>query len=220
MILYDYVLSPNCYKARLMAALSGQKLQSQALDIYPGDAHRQPEFLALNPAGTLPVLVDDGLVLTDSAAILVYLAKRAGGDWLGGDSAAASATMQNWLAFAQRLSDSLGKARLHDMLNVPLDITAARAAGIVCLRALEAALYEARLSGHAFLLGDKPSIADIACFPHVALAGDGGVLIDAYPSIRLWMRAVRALPGFVEMPGIHRLHDLHAEPEPSHHGAT
>ncbi len=218
MILYDYVLSPNCYKARLMASLSGQKLQSQALDIYPGDAHRQPEFLAINPAGTLPVLVEGDLTLTDSAAILVYLAKRAGGAWMADDQPATAARLQNWLAFAQRLSDSLGQARLHDMLNAPLDIEAARAAGVICLRELEAALYEASLKGQTFLLGDQPSIADIACFPHVALAGDGGVSIDAYPAIRLWMRALRALPGFVEMPGIHRLHDMHAEPEPSQHG--
>lgn len=218
MILYDYVLSPNCYKARLMAALTGQKLETQALDVYPGDAHRQPEFLAMNPAGTLPVLQQGDLTLTDSAAILVYLAKLAGGAWMGDDTPADAARLQNWLAFAQRLSDSLGQARLHDMLNAPLDIDAARADGVVCLRQLEAALFEAHLAGHAFLLGDQPSIADIACFPHVALAGDGGVSIDAYPAIRLWMRAVRALAGFVEMPGIHRLHDMHAEPEPSQHG--
>lgn len=218
MILYDYVLSPNCYKVRLLASLTGQKLETQAFDIYPGDAHQQPEFLAINPAGTLPVLVEGDLTLTDSAAMLVYLAKLAGGAWLADSAAASAAKLQNWLAFSQRLTDSLGKARLHDMLNAPYNIDAARAAGVICLRELESALYEARLSGHAFLLGDQPSIADIACFPHVALAGDGGVAIDPYPAIRLWMRAVRALPGFVEMPGIHRLHDLHDEPEPTQHG--
>lgn len=217
MIFYDYVLSPNCYKARLLAALTGQKLTQQALDVYPGNAHKQPEFLALNPAGTVPVLVEGDLVLTDSAAILVYLAKRAGG-WLGEDTPEGAALLQNWLAFAQRLSDSLGLARLHDMLNLPADIETARANGITSLRALEAALFEVRLAGQDFLLGTSPSIADLACFPHVALAGDGGVALDPYPSIRLWMRAIRALPGFIEMPGIHRLHDQKPEPGISHHG--
>lgn len=218
MILYDYVLSPNCYKARLMAALTGQKLESKAFDIYPGDEHKQPAFLALNPAGTLPVLVADDVILTDSSAILVYLAHLSGG-WLGADRPADRALLQNWLIFAQRLSDSLGVARQHDMLSVPADINDARQRGIVCLRELEAALTERRLMDQTFLLGDEASIADIACFPHVALAGDGGVSTDSYPSIRLWTRAVRALPGFVEMPGIHRLHDLLPEPQPEKHGA-
>ncbi|AGT10287.1 glutathione S-transferase family protein [Paracoccus aminophilus] len=217
MILYDYVLSPNCYKARLMAALTEQKLDLKALDVYPGNAHKQPAFLALNPAGTVPVLTTGALTLTDSAAILVYLAKRAGG-WLGEDTPEGAALVQNWLAFAQGLTDSLGVARLHDMLTVPVDIEAARARGIAALRALEAALFEGRLAGRAFLLGDAPSIADIACFPHVALAEDGGVTLAPYPSVRLWLRAVRALPGFIEMPGIHRLHDQKPEPGISHHG--
>jgi glutathione S-transferase len=50
--LYDYVLSPSCYKARLMAALVGVELESVAVDFHPGGAHRTSEFLLLNPAGT------------------------------------------------------------------------------------------------------------------------------------------------------------------------
>jgi glutathione S-transferase len=63
-----------------------------------------------------------------------------------------------------------------------------------------------------FLAADRPTIADIACFPYVALAPDGGVTLDAYPAIRLWSRALRALDRFIEMPGIHRLHELKPEP--------
>jgi glutathione S-transferase len=64
------------------------------------------------------------------------------------------------------------------------------------------------------LASDRPSIADIACFPYVALAPDGGVSLDAYPTIRLWSRALRSLYGFIEMPGIHRLHELKPDPQP------
>ena len=63
-----------------------------------------------------------------------------------------------------------------------------------------------------FLAADRPTVADIACFPYVALAPDGGVSLDSYPSIRLWMRAIRSLEGFIEMPGIHRLHELKPDP--------
>ena len=80
------------------------------------------------------------------------------------------------------------------------------------MRELEAHLTEARFRGHGFLLGQTPTIADIACFPAVALAPDGGVSLDDYASVRLWTRAIRSLPGFIEMPGFHRLHDLKPDP--------
>lgn len=210
MKLHDYVLSPNCYKVRLMGALLGLRLETVAVDYYPGRANRTPEFLALNPAGTLPVLEDGDRVLSESQAILVHLALRGDPAWLGDDPA----RVQEWLAFSQRLTESLGAARAHDMLRVPADIGAVRRAGVVCLRQIEAALVEGEMRGEAFLAGARTTIADIACFPHVALAPDGGVRLDGYPRLRLWMRAIRGLPGFVEMPGIHRLHELTPDPHP------
>ncbi len=197
MILYDYILSASCYKVRLMAALLGVKLDLIAVDFHPGREHKGAAMLALNPAGTLPVLVDSDLVLTDTGAILAHLAQRT--NWLGHDP--------RWLDMAGRLNASLGIARLHDMLHYAADITAVRRAGVLALRELEAHLTTRRWAGQIFLCTDHPTIADIACFPNVALAPDGGVSLDEYPSIRLWLRAVRSLPGFIEMPGIHRMHE-------------
>ncbi|HCY99523.1 MAG: glutathione S-transferase [Rhodobacterales bacterium RIFCSPHIGHO2_02_FULL_62_130] len=211
MILYDYVLSASCYKVRLMAALVGERLDLQAVDFHPGREHKSASFRDLNPAGTLPVLVDGDLLLTESTAMLVYLATKAGG-WMG-SGAVNAAQVQGWLAFSARLGASLGMARLHDMLHYPVDIAAVRRAGVDCLRELESHLTEARFAGRIFLVGDGPTIADIACFPNVALAPDGGVALDDYPSIRLWMRAIRSLERFIEMPGIHRLHELKPAPE-------
>lgn len=212
MILYDYVLSPDCYKVRLLAALTGTAITLRPVDFHPGAEHRKPEFLMLNPAGTIPVMQDGGLILTDSSAILTYVAALAGPEWLGDDDAVMRARVAQWLAFAQRLSASIGKARTHDMLQKPADIDACRAAGIQCLREIEEALVEQALRGARFLAGDRPTLADIACFPHSMLAPDGGISVDPYPSIRVWTRRIRALPGFIEMPGIHRLHDLKPEP--------
>lgn len=212
MILYDYILSPSCYRVRLLAALLGAPLELRPVDVHPGAEQRGEALLALNPAGTLPILVDGDLTLTESTAILTYLAALHGPGWLGDDTPARRAQVAQWLAFAGRLTASAGAARLHDMLRGPGDIAALRAAATEALRELEAALAARRRRGAAFLAGDAPTIADIACFPHVALAPDGGLPLDGYPSVRLWMRAVRALPGFVEMPGIHRLHELMPEP--------
>lgn len=212
MILYDYVLSPDCYKIRLLAALTGAKLDLHAVDFHPGAEHRSPAFLRLNPSGTIPVLQDGDLILTESAAILTYLAASAGPEWLGDDNANMRGRVAQWLAFAHRLSASIGKARTHDMLQQPADILACRKAGTKALREIEAALTENHLRGEDFLAGNRPTLADLACFAHAMLAPDGGISTDPYPAIRLWTRRLRALPGFIEMPGIHRLHELKAEP--------
>ena len=86
--------------------------------------HLSEPMLALNPAGTIPVLTDDGLVLTESTAILTYLAAHEAPAWLGEDTPAMRARVAQWLAFAQRLTDSAGAARAHDMLLAPGDIDA------------------------------------------------------------------------------------------------
>lgn len=212
MILYDYVLSPSCYKVRLMAALAGAEIETRPVDYYPGREHKGAELMALNPAGSIPILTDGDLVLTESAAILAYVAARHAPDWLGNEDAAATAEVQQWLAFSHRLTVTLGGARLIEMLHFDGDLPALQTNGIAALRELERALFKRRLGGQTWLVGNLPTIADIACFPYVALAPDGSVSLDPYPSIRLWMRAIRSLPGFIEMPGIHRLHELAPDP--------
>ena len=204
MILYDYVLSASCYKIRLMAALLGQELTLKAVNFHPAQEHKSPEMLALNPAGTLPVLVDGDAIFTDSVQMLRYMTREAP-QWSTDDD--------SWFDFAAKLNDTLGLARLHDILGYEADIDAARTQGVAALRLLEAALTDRRFDGGIFLTGPHATIADIACFPNTALAPDGGVGLDPYPSIRLWMRAIRSLPGFVEMPGIHRLHELSPAPQ-------
>jgi glutathione S-transferase len=219
MKLYDYVLSPSCYKIRLLAALVGGELTLRAVDFHPGGEHRGPELLALNPAGSIPILEDGDLLLTESSAMLVYIASKAAPKWLGNGNAQEMARIQQWLSFSHRLTASLGAARLHEMLLRPGDIHALQSAGKMALRELEAALAEQRLLGGAFLVCDHPTVADIACFPYVALAPDGGVSLDPYPSIRLWLRAIRSLRDFIEMPGIHRLHELKPVPASMEQGA-
>jgi glutathione S-transferase len=212
MKLFDYVLSPSCYKVRLMAALAEVKLQIRPVDFHPGAEHRGAELLALNPAGSIPILEDGDLILTESSAILVYLAAKNAPDWLGRSTPEEEARVQQWLSFSGRLTSSLGAARLHEMLVRPGDIDRLKAEGTAALRELEAGLVEQAVRGERFLASNRPTVADIACFPYVALAPDGGVALDPYPAIRLWLRAIRSLDRFIEMPGIHRLHELKPEP--------
>ncbi|NTJ43707.1 glutathione S-transferase family protein [Agrobacterium larrymoorei] len=213
MKLYDYILSPSCYKVRLMAALAGVTLDLHPVDFHPGVEHRSPKMLAINPAGTIPILEHDDLLLTESSAMLAYISATASPEWLGDGSPAQTARIQQWLSFSGRLTSSLGGARLDRMLLVPGDIDALQKAGTAALRELEAGLAEQAIRGQRYLAADRPTIADIACFPYVALAPDGNVSLDPYPTIRLWSRSLRSLPNFIEMPGIHRLHELKPEPE-------
>lgn len=204
--LYDYVLSASCYKVRLMASLLSVPYETEAVDFYPGFDHRAPEMLALNPAGTLPVVRAGSRVMTDSGEILAWLAQSfdTTGTWRPRPRAQEiDALMQ----FAQRLNGSLGRARLQVMLGWPGDLTATRQEAESDLRALELKLTDRVLAGKLWLVGDGPTIGDIACFPNAALAPDAGLTLDPYPAIRNWCYAIRALPGFITMPGIFALHE-------------
>lgn len=208
--LYNYVLSGNCYKIRLMAGLLGVDYQTVAVDFYPGFEHRSERMLALNPAGTLPVMMAGDTVLTDTQAMLAWLALNhdATGKWFPAADPTLGPLVQQWLAFSGRLTNNAGLARLHAMLNWPIDAEAAHRAAIKDLRELELHLTDRVFEGRTWLVGDHPTIADIACFPYVALSPDAGLDHDGYPAIRNWLYAVRSLPGFLTMPGIHHLHEL------------
>ncbi len=197
MKLYDLELSGNCYKVRLFAALAGIPLEIVAVDFLGGE-HKRAPLIELNPWGELPVLEDGGTVLRDSHAILVYLAAKYSGEaWLPRD-AAGLAEVAQWLSTsANEVQNGPGAARLVDKFGYALDkaTTLARAARIL-------PLIDAHLARHRWLARERPTIADCAVFPYVALAPEGGVALQAYPHIRRWIGQIKELPGFVPMPGI------------------
>lgn len=197
MKLYDLSLSGNCYKVRLFAALAGIPLDIVAVDFLASEHKRSP-LIDLNPWGEIPILEDGDVVLRDSQAILVYLARRyAGETWLPGD-ATGMATVMQWLSTsANEIQNGPGAARLVDKFGYALDKadTLRRAARIL-------PLLDAHLSRHAWLALEHPTIADCAVFPYVALAPEGGVSLSDFPHIRQWIARIKALPGFLAMPGI------------------
>ena len=97
--LYRFPLSGLSHRAELLLSLLGLPTQLVAVDLRKGP-HKQPDFLQLNTFGQVPVLDDNGTVIPDSNAILVYLARRYGGEsWLPGDPVGAAA-VQRWLSVA------------------------------------------------------------------------------------------------------------------------
>ncbi|WP_153161152.1 glutathione S-transferase family protein [Zoogloea sp. 1C4] len=197
MKLYDLTLSGNCYKVRLFAGLAGIPVDIVPVDFLAGE-HKRPPLIELNPWGELPVLVDGEVVLRDSQAILVYLARRYAGEaWLPSDPAAMAEVVQ-WLSTAaNEVQNGPGAARLVDKFGYALDKadTLRRAARIL-------PLINARLADHDWLALDRPTIADCAVLPYVALAPEGGVSLSDFPHIRAWIARVKALPGFAPMPGV------------------
>jgi glutathione S-transferase len=192
---HRYPLSGHCQ--RVEALLSMLELPCEAIDVdLAAGAQHRPEFLALNAFGQVPVIDDEGTVVADSNAILVYLARRYGdGRWLPEDAAGA-ARVQRWLsAAAGPIAFGVAAARLVTVFGAKLDADAAIARGHAFLRVLEG-----ELAGRAFLAAEHATIADLACASYVAHAPEGNVSLADYPSVRAWLARVEALPRYVKMP--------------------
>lgn len=204
MKLYDYVLSGNCYKIRLLASFLNLKFDTVAVDFYPGREHRSPTFREINPLGQIPVLEDGGLLLRDAQAILVYLANRydASRQWWPASDPEKVGLVQQWLSFADQITATASAARLHDMLGYDLDVDAARSGARRLFRVLDDHLTEQEFVGRKWIVGEMPTIADIACFPYTALAADGGVELTPFKAVQHWLRTLTDLPNFVPMPGM------------------
>lgn len=195
MKLYDLDVSGNCYKVRLFAALANIELDIVAVD-FLGGAHKKPPLSDLNPLGQLPILQDESLVLRDSQAILVYLAGEYGGlAWWPGYPQGQAQIVQ-WLSFAgNELQHSLCAARLVQKFGYPLDKTEALAKSAVML-----AVLDQHLERNDWLAIGRPSIADCAVYPYVALAPEGGVDLTPYRHVARWMQRVEGLPGYLVKP--------------------
>lgn len=195
--LYDVTLSGNCHKARLMLSLLGLEYELLPVKLQQGE-HKSESFLQLNPFGQVPVLVDGDVTIRDSQAILVYLARRYGGeDWLPLDAEAMSKVMQWLFTAANEIQHGVAAARKHFLLNEQLDVNLAQKKAHQILQ-----IMDAQLSDRTWLECDRPTIADIACFPYVALAPEGKISLDGYSNVTAWSERIKQLPGYVGMPGL------------------
>lgn len=195
MRLYDFELSGNCYKIRLMMSILRVPYERMPIDL-ASQEERKPEFLRLNPRGQVPVLVDEDVVIWDSTAILSYIADKYGEAWGGGDVIKRAQIIQ-WLAFAQNeILYGLARARACLLFARPYDLGECKTVGAVALRVLEQKLME-----QPWLATSTPTIADIACYPYVALAPEGDIDLAPYPSILGWIRRIESLDGYIDLPG-------------------
>lgn len=193
-IVHGTVLSGHTH--RVVNFLSMLGIPYQLVDT-PAAARSTPAFRALNPLGQVPVVQDGDVVIADSNAILVYLARRyAGGTrWLP-DEPIAAARVQRWLSIAAgEMKFGPAAARVITVWGGAGDLAQAHAIAARLFRFMED-----QLAGDRFLTGDHATIADLSCYPYTARAPEGGISLAAYPQIRAWLARVEALPGFAAMP--------------------
>lgn len=184
--------SGNSYKARLLLSMLGVPYEQVVVDLAHGE-NRRPHFLKLNPRGQVPVLEDGGKTYWDSTAVLVYIArKREAHDWLPLDADGMAEVMQ-WMALAQN-EVRYGLQAAYVMLTYGRGghLGEHQALGRVALDVLEG-----RLRGHDWLALERPTLADVACYPYAASAPQAGIVLDPYAAVARWIKRIEALPGWV-----------------------
>jgi glutathione S-transferase len=194
MKLYYHPRSGHSHRAHVFLAILGIDCELITVDL-KGHQNRTPEFLAINSFAQIPVLDDDGVIVPDSNAIMVYLAKKFGRtDWLP-ETPREAAAVQRWLsAAAGELYRGPCSARMFTVWGDDLD------ADLAIRRAHEfLQLLNAELRSREWLAGNHPTIADLAHYAYVAHAPEGNVDISKYGNVTAWLVRVRALPGFVPL---------------------
>lgn len=203
--LFDYALSGNCYKVRLLLGWLNIPYTTRSVDYYPGFEHRSDSFLEINPLGQLPVIEDEGEIIRDAQAILVHLASNYDESkrWYPLTEPRCLGGIQIWLAFADAITATCSAARLHDAMFFDVDVVRARTGGHRLLRVLDEHLWFCEQEGARWLCShEHPTVADIACFPYVALSEEGGISQVDYPAVVRWTERFMQLDGFVPMAGM------------------
>lgn len=192
---YRVAKSGHSHRAELMMALLDLPYETIEVDMANG-AHRAPDYLAISPFGQVPAIDDNGTTLSDSNAIITYLAHRYSdtNEWTGSDPVE-RAQIQRWLSIAAgEISAGPCCARLVTVFGAPLDHAACVAKSHALFEVMDA-----HLDGKSFLVAERLTLADVAGYSYIAHAPEGGVSLEPYPNIRSWLGNIEANPRFVGM---------------------
>jgi glutathione S-transferase len=189
-------VSGNCYKVRLLLAHLGYDYDRVEVDVV--DRRNREQVLGeLNPARRIPTLVlDGGRPLAESGAILCYLAN--GTPWLPTDPFVRAQVLQ-WMFFEQSShAPFIGVARywltIAPEAPNPDALAAKQARGRGALHAMDRHLEE-----RPFLVGERPTIADLALYAYTHVAAEGGFNLGQYPAVVSWLERVASEPGHVRI---------------------
>ena len=188
---YGNFLSGPTYRVVLMLTLCGERFDYRHVDLAKG-AHKAPEYLAINHFGQVPALLHGEAKVVQSHVILQHLAATLGK--FGGRTEAEQRQAREWHAWdADRLAPGLFRSRFFARFMKPDPAVAEhyRKAGEGGLTAMDE-----WLASRPFLVGDQPTIADIAVVAPVAMSQEANFDLATWPNVKAWFGRMQALPGF------------------------
>lgn len=200
MKLYDNILSGNCYRVRLLFNQLDIGYEKVNVDIFRGE-HKTEQFTKLNPNQKLPVLVDGDLILWESIAILLYIAKKYSPNDYFTDDPEKFGKIVQWVTYAKTTIDPnlalaryfvrfFPKDKIDDNQLLRLQVNGKGALGVM----------EQHLSERAFLAGTY-SIADMACYPYIKLAPEANIDLSEFPAVRKWCGRIEQTRNYIPVYG-------------------
>jgi len=192
MKLYNFTPSGNCWKIRIFLNILSKKYQRLNIDLLKGE-HKSETFLAINPAGQVPTLVDGDITISDSATILVYLARKYGAaHWFPTDPVQVGEVYKWFTAVGDGVDQGTFAARMVKIFNAPYDYKASVARGKALLEKLDI-----HLENNNWLVGENVTVADLHMFPYIRLAEEGGISLAHYEHLNAWFKRIEALDGYI-----------------------
>jgi glutathione S-transferase len=199
MKIYHHPLSHNGRRCLAVAIHVGAQHESVVVDVVAG-AHKKPEFLAMNPNGMIPVMVDGDFVLNESSAIAYYLADKAKSPLLPTESKARADVMR-WVAWDSSHWNDACSTILFENAFKPMFGGQTDPAAVA--KATEsfhrfAKILDAHLASKKFMTGDKVSLADFAVASPLSNAVIGKIPVGDYTNITKWFERMNEVPGWKE----------------------
>lgn len=193
MKLYMNALSPNVRRVRLTAAVLGINLEEKLLDFAKGE-HKNPEYLALNPNGAVPTLVDGDFVLTESRAIMQYLASQKPESGLLPRDEKARADVVRWQFWdASHFSPQLGTFTFEKLIKAMMgmgDPDQRKVDDALANFRRFAAVLNKRLEGKKYVVGDALTIADLTLASSLMYAKQTEAPLGEFPNIQAWFSRI------------------------------
>ena len=193
---YGFPLSGHSHRAELFLSLLGLEYKSYKMNLKEKE-HKSEAFLKKNIFGQIPVLDDNGTIVADSNAILIYLASKYDESkrWLP-TNPIELAEVQRFLSLAAGpIAFGPAKARLVNVFGAKLDHPTLIQHSHQTLTILDKHLAE-----REWLVGNHPTIADIANYTYIAHAPEGDISLNEYKNITDWLKRIEELDGFIPMP--------------------
>jgi glutathione S-transferase len=188
--LYGSFTSSSSYKAMLYLSLARVPFSFRTVNLKIGKQN-EPEHLARNRYGKVPVLTHRGLTIVQSNVILSYLASTTG--HFEGKTEQDRWTAREWLDWESDAISNVAKVRHYSRFR---QVDPAVMAYFRPPAEASLTFVDKSLSGRDWLVGDSPTIADIGCWGRMVFMAEGGMNIETWPNLLAWSNRLRAMPGF------------------------